>query len=234
MPYKKGGLAEQLGKLRRTAKRRITQLQKEVSRTSSDKERLYYNQMIDTLRDQISRTYQRNPQTRQATGYTRDDLRIAGQNLQRLNQAASLGRGSQARQNFITQQELNTAESYHFIGPVQGEFTREEVRIFYRATQEAWENLPASADRNRAILDYYGETDLRSFVAKVTRGMNKEAVERAHMDYNDEFVVDVEGLEPEEFDDADRNGSPDYLAWVIPVSEYRAAQAAIKRPETGE
>lgn len=233
MPYKKGGLAEQLGKLRRTAKRRIAQLEKEVSRTSSDKERLFYNQMIDTLRDQISRTYQRNPQTRQATGYTRDDLRLAGQNLQRVNVAAQIGRGQQARQNFITQQELNTAESFHFIGPVQGEFTREEVKIFYRATQEAWENLPPSADRNRAILDYYGETDLRDFVQEVVRGINREAVERAHAEVG-EYVEDEYGLEPDEFDDADRYGSPDYLAWVIPLSEYRAAQAAIKRPESGE
>lgn len=233
MPYKKGGLAEQLGKLRRTAKRRIAQLEKEVSRTSSSKERMYYNQMIDTLRNQISRTYQRNPQTRQAIGYSHDDLKLAGQNLQRVNTAAQLGRGQQARANFITQQELNTAESYHFIGPVQGEFTREEVRIFYRATQEAWENLPASADRNRAILDYYGETDLRSFVEKVTRGINSEAVERAHRDIT-ESVAYEEGLDPDEYDDADRNGSPDYLAWVVPVSEYRAAEAVIKRAESGE
>lgn len=234
MPYKKGGLAEQLGKLRRTAKRRIAQLEREVSRTSSDKERLFYNQMIDTLRNQISLTYQINPQTRKATGYTRDNLRLAGQNLQRVNVSAQIGRGQQSRQNFITQQELNMAESYHFIGPVQGEFTREEVRIFYRATQEAWENLPASADRNRAILDYYGETDLRSFVEKVTRGINREAVERAHQEIPDEYVNAGDRLESDEYDDADRNGSPDYLAWVIPVSEYRAASAFIKRPETGE
>lgn len=233
MPYKKGGLAEQLGKLRRTAKRRIAQLQKEVNQTSSSKERTFYNQMIDTLRNQISRTYQRNTQTRQATGYKEDDLRLAGQNLQRVNTAAYLGRGRQARANFITQQELNTAESYYFIGPTQGEFTREEVKIFYRATQEAWENLPASADRNRAILDYYGETDLRSFVEKVTREYNAEAVERAHKDITESQATE-EGLEPDEFDGADRKGSPDYLAFVIPISEYRAAQAYVKRPETGD
>lgn len=233
MPYKKGGLAEQLGKLRRTAKRRIAQLQKEVNQTSSSKERMFYNQMIDTLRNQISRTYQRNPQTRQATGYKEDDLRLAGQNLQRINVAAEIGRGRQARSNFITQQELNAAESYYFIGPTQGEFTREEVKIFYRATQEAWENLPASADRNRAILDYYGETDLRSFVEKVTREYNAEAVERAHRDITESQATE-EGLEPDEFDDSDRNGSPDYLAFVIPISEYRAAKAYVKRPETGD
>lgn len=233
MPYKKDGLAEQLGKLRRTAKRRIAQLQKEVNQTSSSKERMFYNQMIDTLRNQISRTYQRNPQTRQATGYKEDDLRLAGQNLQRINVAAKIGRGRQARSNFITQQELNTAESYYFIGPTQGEFTREEVKIFYRATQEAWENLPASADRNRAILDYYGETDLRSFVEKVTREYNAEAVERAHRDITESQATE-EGLEPDEFDGSDRKGSPDYLAFVIPISEYRAAKAYVKRPETGD
>lgn len=229
MPYKKGGEAEQRAKIRRTAKRRISRLEKEIEKTGSDKERYFYQQQIQTLREQVAQTYERNPYTHKATGYSKDELRIAAQNLRRTNVASQLGTSNQQRKNFITQQELNQSKSAHFIGPVQSEFTREEVSIFYRATQEAWDGLPNSADRNRAILDYYGETDLRAFVRKVLE-MNEQARRRAHEQVPEEYESESD-LARDEFE-SDREGSPDYLAYVVSPTQYDALTSYIKRPET--
>ena len=227
MPYKKGGEAEQRAKVRRTAKRRIERLEKEIARTGSDKERYFYRQQINVLRDQISKTYERNPLTYKATGFSKDELRIATQNLRRTNVASQLGTSNQRRRNFMTQQELNNAESYQFIGPVQGEFTREEAQIFYRATQEAWEGIPTSADRNRAILEYYGETDLREFVRKVL-SLNERARRIAHEgapeEYADESELAADDIE------ADREGSPEFLAYVVSPTQYDALSSYIVRP----
>lgn len=210
MPYKKGSLAEQAGRVRKTAKRRIARLEKEIARTSSDKERQLYSQQIDTLRKQINNTYQRNPHTNKATGFTEDAVKIAVQNLSRTNVSSKIGTSSQARKNFLTQQELNNAVSV--ANPMQtGEFTSEEVSIFYRATQRAWEGAPSTANKNQLILDYFGETDLRDFVRKVLAA-NRQAVERAHRKASPDYKDDSEV--PTETDQSDRSPSADWVEYV--------------------
>ncbi len=217
MPYKKGSLAEQAGKVRRTAKRRIARLEKEINRSDSDSERLFYRQQINVLRDQISKTYQRNPQTNLATGFDKDSIRIAVQNLRRTNTSSLIGTSNIARSNFLTAQELNRAEYHDFIGPTQSQFTREEVSIFYRATQRAWEGLPSTADRNKAILEYYGETDLNRFVREVL-DKNITAVElseryQSSLYRTPEDITDAEARE-------NRVPSPPFLSYVIPIEDY--------------
>lgn len=217
MPYKKGSLAEQAGKVRRTAKRRIARLEKEINRSDSDSERLFYRQQINVLRDQISKTYQRNPQSNMATGFDKDSIRIAVQNLSRTNTSSLIGTSNTARSNFLTAQELNRAEYHDFIGPTQSSFTREEVSIFYRATQRAWEGLPSTADRNKAILEYYGETDLNRFVREVL-SKNMTAVElseryQSSLYRTPEDITDAEARE-------NRIPSPPFLSYVIPIEDY--------------
>lgn len=178
MPYKKGSLAEQAGKVRRTAKRRIERLEKEIARSSDDKERKFFRGQIDTLRKQIQGTYQRNPLTGKATGFEHDAIRMSVQNLSRSNANSKIGTSSQSRKNFLTQQEMNNAVSV--TDPLQtGEFTKEEVSIFYRATQRAWEDASSTVNRNMLILEYYGEKDLRRLIRKILE-LNREAVEQAH------------------------------------------------------
>ena len=215
MPYKKGSLAEQAGKQRRTAKRRIARLEKEINRSDSDSERLFFRQQIDVLREQIQKTYQRDPLTNKATGFDKDSVRMAVQNLTRQNVASALGTSNQQRKNFLTTQELNRAMSYNFIGPTQSEFTKEEVGIFYRATQEAWEGLPTSADRNRAILEYYGQTDLRAFVKEVL-AQNKEAVKASQKEpsANYESPDDL----PQQEDTSNRAPSDVWIDYVNKVN----------------
>lgn len=228
MPYKKGSLAEQAGKVRRTAKRRIARLEKEITRTESDKERALYRQQIDVLRDQIQSTYQRNPLTNRATGFSEDSVKIAVQNLTRTNISSRIGTSSQSRRNFITQQELNNAVSVK--NPMQtGEFTAEEVGIFYRATQRAWEDAPSTANKNQLILEYYGETDLRSFVRRILESQ-KDAVEEAHRkaspDYKDESEV------PSDSDQSARARSADWVEYVEILNRERWEQ--IKREQESE
>lgn len=228
MPYKKGSIAEQAGKVRRTAKRRIARLEKEITRTESDKERALYRQQIDVLREQIQNTYQRNPLTNRATGFNEDSVKIAVQNLTRTNISSRIGTSSQSRRNFITQQELNNAVSVK--NPMQtGEFTAEEVGIFYRATQRAWEDAPSTANKNQLILEYYGETDLRSFVRRILESQ-KDAVEEAHRkaspDYKNESEV------PSDSDQSARARSADWVEYVEILNRERWEQ--IKREQESE
>lgn len=210
MPYKKGSIAEQAGKVRRTAKRRIARLEKEITRTASDKERNLYRQQIDVLRKQIQNTYQRNPLTNKATGFDEDSVKMAVQNLTRTNISSKIGTSSQARKNFLTQQELNTVTSVR--NPLQtGEFTAEEVSIFYRATQRAWEGAPSTANKNQLILEYYGEKDLREFVRKVL-SVNEEAIAEAHKKASPEYRDESEA--PQESDQRARTPSKDWAEFV--------------------
>jgi hypothetical protein len=228
MPYKKGSIAEQMGKLRRTANRRIDRLNKEIAMAGSDRERTFYKQQINTLREQISKTYQRDPKTNRATGFTKDELRIAAQNLKRTNASSLIGTSQQARKNYLTAQELNRAEYHDMIGPTQSQFTREEVSIFYRATQRAWEGLSSKEDRNKAILKYYNETDLESFVKKVLR-MNKKAVDIANKEPSSLYrspqdISDVEARD-------NRQPSPTFLSYVVSPEQYDVMREYIEEPE---
>lgn len=226
MPYKKGGEAYKRSLERKKAKRRIARLEKEINTAKTAKEQIFYKQQVKALREQMSKTYQFDPLSHKATGFTKDDLKIAARNLTRMNVHAEIGRGEQARKNFLTQQELNTAESYSLIGPRLGEFSSEEVKIFYRATQKAWEGVSNENNRNEAILKYYGRTDLREFVREVLE-MNKKAVSYAEEDYGypmqdeNEMAKDLE---------SDREGSPEFLGHVVSPEQYAALESYIEEP----
>lgn len=226
MPYKKGGEAYKRSLERKKAKRRIARLEKELMKSGKDKERTLYEKQINTLREQISRTYERNPLTYKATGYTHDELTIATRNLSRTNTATEISRTRQGRSNFLTQQEINAAESYSMIGPRSGEFSREEISIFYRATQEAWEGRGNDVNRNKLILEYYGKEDLRDFIREVL-DINKKAIEVAEKDYG--FPLSGEEQLAQD-GETDRDKSADYLSYVVSPSQYEAMQSYIEVP----
>lgn len=207
MPYKKGSIAEQNAKVRKTAKRRIARLEKEIARSDSEKDIRAFRQQIDTIREQISRTYQRDPMSYKATGYTNDELRRARQNLERTNAASKIGTSSQDRKNFLTQQELNMASR----GSNLGEFTKEQVSFFYAGTQEAWENLTSTVNRNQAILDYFGEKDLRELVRKVLKALDFEAERKAEQAYEYAGETEIE----DKSDQSARADSADWIAYVV-------------------
>lgn len=212
MPYKKGSIAEQNAKVRKTAKRRIARLEKEIARSDSEKDIRAFRQQIDTIREQISRTYQRDPMSYKATGYTNDELRMARQNLERTNAASKIGTSSQDRKNFLTQQELNMASR----GSDVGEFTKEQVSFFYAATQEAWEKATSTQNRNQLILAYFGEKDLRELVRKVLKALDYEAEKKAeNYEYGNEGEVDTST------DQSARATSADWIAYVERLNKDR-------------
>ena len=210
MPYKKGSVAEQASKVRRTAKRRIARLEKEIASSESEKERLLYSRQIDVLRNQIEGTYQIDQKTGKAMGRTTEQIKVAMQNLKRTNVSSLMGTSKQARLNFNTQQEMNNAQPYGSSTQI-GEFTAEEVSIFYRSTQRAWEYAPSTANRNKLILEYYGEKDLRAFVRKVLE-YQSAAVEEAHKKASPDYAD--EGELPEETDQRAAATSADWVEYV--------------------
>ena len=230
MPYKKGSVAEQASKVRRTAKRRIARLEKEIARAESDKERLLYNQQIDVLRNQIEGTYQIDQKTGKATGRTTEQIKVSMQNLTRTNVNTLIGTSKQARENFKTQQEMNNAAPYGSATSIS-EFTAEEVSIFYRSTQRAWEYAPSTANRNKLILEYYGEKDLRAFVRKVLE-YQSAAVEEAHKkaspDYADESEL------PEESDQSSRSPSDNWVEYVNILNRDKWEQYKAQAVEDSE
>lgn len=186
MPYKKGGAAEARAKVRRSAKRRIQSLERQIAHSDDLHERDLFHKQIESLREHISKTYERNPLTYKATGYTHDELRMAVRNLERVNEATrDVGRSAQSRKNFITQQEMNHALPYDPTGSrANTKFTAEEMSVFYRATQRAWQGLKSTENRNRAILSYYrGESwnkgDFEAFVKDVLNA-NEEIINELH------------------------------------------------------
>lgn len=235
MPYKKGGAAEARAKVRRTAKRRISRLEKEINRSDDVHAQQLYRSQIETLRQNIERTYERNPLTNKATGFGKDELRIAIQNLTRANENALIGTSSRARNDFLTQQELNLAQDYDFIGPTQSQYTKQEASIFYAATREAWEGLPSTANRNRAILEYYAQKNPEKFKGKslsemvdIVLSMNERAVRQAHT--ISEYLESNEELTPEEKQEA-AEGSALWYATVVTPDSYNPETAAYVRPE---
>ena len=74
------------------------------------------------------------------------------------------------RKSFLTtQSELNKASVEQ-----PSVYTKEEVQIFYKMTQEAWQREGVDLhERNEAILAYYGRTSLAEFVDEVLE-TNKE------------------------------------------------------------
>lgn len=183
MPYKKGSIAEQAGKLRRKIKTRINRFQRELDKADNTKEKVFFQSQIESLRNEMALTYQRNPLTGKATGYDEDSVKIAVQNLSRQEANTRLGTSAQQRKNFMTQQELNAAVTGSFIGPTFSQYSREEVNIFYTATKDAWEHLSSTENRNEAILKYYFGRDWKnkdlSKLVKFILSKNKDAVAKA-------------------------------------------------------
>ena len=112
-----------------------------------------------------------------------------------------------------TQAQLNAASTN-----AVSEYTKSEVRIFYRATQKAWQRKGVDVrSRNQAILEYYGYENLSELVSDVLT-LNQEAVDRAKK-------LEMEKLTKEQSDSTSDNDvkeaqqSPTYLQDVIEMPD---------------
>lgn len=112
-----------------------------------------------------------------------------------------------------TQMQLNAAS-------VEGvsEFTQAEVKIFFKATQRAWQRPGVSVkERLPAILEYYGYENLSELVSDILT-LNQEAVRNSEIFYEEKGTKEQESFQTEQ-DVKEAQVSPDYLKDVIPMPE---------------
>lgn len=109
----------------------------------------------------------------------------------------------------ITKEKINLASK----GAVEsGLFTRENSKIFYRATQDIWRGAPSKTDRNALIIEKLGVKNLEDAYKMVLKDQ-ADAVEAAKggskasgwTDQNEGFYKEI-GQE--------KQSSPDYLDYV--------------------
>ncbi len=177
-----------------------------------------FENMVDEMRavSDETRTYKDG---KRIVGRSQEDIEAALSRLTELNESATVYTGDRRRGFLFTQNQLNMA-SVDAEGSV---YTKAEAKIFYRATQKAWQREGIGEhERNEAILQYYGRTNLAAFVEEVLN-MNKLANdaakvldERRKHDSDDE---DTEEAQRNDTSDGEK-GSPTYMTLVITMEEY--------------
>lgn len=152
----------------------------DASQSPVAKQRL--QSQLDNLNKVIDSTY---TYSRETGKKVRDSKEVARnvQQLSRTNEQLSrdLGIGSyrktQRQRNKATMIEINKASIKET--EAESRYTKAQTKIFYRATLEAWKDHSNYDDRNRLILEYYGETDLADFFNRVVNDESNVMIQRA-------------------------------------------------------
>lgn len=175
---------------RRKAENRLKVLQAQLAGVQSQAGKARINQQIQTIQDAIESTRMYSQETGKLIR-TRQEVASNLQNLVRLNQEYGTLVKSQTKSNKATQIEINKASTGK-----STIYTQEQVHMFYRATQRAWENA-APDKRNEAILAYYGERSLRKVFEEVINSPDNQRLQHAidvlehARDYSEEDVNDA-------------------------------------------
>ena len=221
-------LSKQAYNARRQAQRRIKAYKRELEtpNLSADVREMYETAIRD-LRQQQANTRMRTKSGHIIPGRNTDSVRKALTELQTLNKRGTVYIGTN-RQSFITtQNELNKAS----VGDLSAQYTKAEVKIFYKATQKAWQRDDVGEhERNKAILEYYGRTNLASFVDEVLK-QNRAAVKASEilptLGMSDEQREEYEEEQRHDNEDGEK-GSPTYMA---DVKTFEATANYIVEPE---
>lgn len=172
---RKGTLGYEIDLARRKAQRRINNL-KQGLKTGK-----LTGIIADEARNSIKDLQRIMRQTRMKTktgkiikSHTEQFRKRALDALKFLNAKGSILTTRKGVSNLVTQIELNKASA-----GLPAEWTKAETQVFYAATQKAW-NRPGISlqERNRAILQYFGQSDLHDFVNEVLN-RNRLAVQIA-------------------------------------------------------
>lgn len=157
---------------RRRAKTRIKRLEKKLTQVKSQTAVARIKRDIKNIQDAVDATYTYSPTTGKKI---RDVQEVSAniENMTRVNNQYSSVVQSNRKSNLATQIEINKAS----VGE-SAEYTEDQVHIFYRATQKAWENVPIER-RNQAILDYYGYDNLAEAFEEVTSNQKNKDIQRA-------------------------------------------------------
>lgn len=200
--------------LRRQIDRRIARAEQIKSEARSQFIEQSYERKIAQLKESKKATYI-TAINDEGKRVTRSDAEIT-RGLQKASQELSQSRyiTQRGHRNLAsTQSQLNAAST----GAVS-EYTKEEVKIFYRATQKAWQRPGVSVqDRNQAILEYYGYENLSELVSDVLT-LNQQAVDKAKQ-LNAEDLTSEQSEATSDNDVREAQQSPTYLQDVIEMPD---------------
>lgn len=201
--------------IRRQIDRRIARTEKILSNAKGTVLEQSYKKKIERLEKAKSATY--------ATSRTDEGKRVikSDQEITRGLQAASkelsrsrylTERGS--RNLTSTQMQLNAAST-----GAASQYTQAEAKIFFKATQKAWQREGVSIkERVPVIMEYYGYENLSELVSDILT-LNQEAVRRSELTYKEKLTPEQEEALAGEQDEKEAQQSPTYLMDVIAMPE---------------
>lgn len=225
---RKVSVAQQGRNERRKLQRRINKLQAELSSgkkmSSIGKKKLQGS--IAELKSAMEATKIVTIANGKATRKSEAEVKSAISNAQSLNRRYSVYLDTERKAFLTTQSEMNKASS-----GVDSVYTKEQVQIFYKMTQRAWQREGVDIKhRNEAILEHYGRTNLAAFVDEVLE-MNKRLVEWQRNNPEDDMTEEDEerNAAEQQFDQEDvEKGYSENLAGAI---AYESVMDLLGTPE---
>lgn len=214
MARKKNTFAQVARNIRRQADRKIARLKQMESEAKDTYLKHGARLRREALEEAKKGTYYRYTENGVSVKTTeesrREALQKSAQLLKSLQHVSAAGRRNLAS----TQTQLNAAS----VGAASM-YTQEQVRIFYRATQAAWQRPGVKLqDRNQAILEYYGYENLSQLVSDVLT-MNVAAEEAARKTKAMEKLTAEQEEYVTESDVREAQSSPTYLQEVVSMPE---------------
>lgn len=201
--------------IRRQLERRIARTEKIKDNAKSVFLKQSYEKKIERLQEAKKATYATYKTDAGKRAIKSDEqitrgLQAASQELSRSRYLTERGLRNMAS----TQMQLNAAS----VG-AESTMTQAEAKIFFKATQKAWQREGVSVkDRIPAIMEYYGYENLSELVSDILT-LNQEAVRRSELTYKEKLTKEQEESLDEEQDVKEAQQSPTYLADVISMPE---------------
>ena len=212
MAGKKGrSFADVASYVRRSAKQRIERLEARMKVSKNALVKKAAEKRIEQIRDTISRTYLRDSNGKRLKEPTPEISRAVSELAQYVRGTSYLSKRGQ-RSLAATENQLNAAT----VKDKASIYTAEDVKIFYRATQRLWQDVPV-AQRNEVILQKTGYEKLSDLVADVLAA-NEVARQKAR-DYREKMTREQREKMDREYDEKEAAQYPNYLKDVIQLSE---------------
>lgn len=219
---------------RRKAERRVTALEIKMYSASDSSERQKIANQIQTMREAMAET-RMFVSGRSGERRSVESRSEAVEYLKELNnQFETAGRGasvSQERRNLVLQREISAVSR----GEEVDDMSETDMRVFWRATQDAWEGAPIE-QRYERIYEYYGTRDLNKIYRLALEDNDKIAEILDRLDSGErltkeqrEFLSKIKRTEDEQ-EKAYRNssGSPirgKIASNVKPLTRQRVQEA---------
>ena len=200
--------------VRRAADRAITNLERLARTTKNEYAAQGARQKIETIKDLKKRTYINDAEGKRIVGRSNEERTEALQALAAQTVSSKFASARGRRNLESTQRQLNLASV-----DLPSVYTKAEVKIFYRATQNAWQREGVDFHyRNEAILEYYGYESLSEAVSDVL-AMNQKALESSKKTYEEPLTKEQRESADEETDIREAKQYPQYLREVISMPE---------------